>query len=124
MKITFQIDKTTIGRNVAVAAPLVVAMALLGVTLRRHELMEPFFIRGTYFVVLTMVLFWASTYILALRRTGKDLTREKLILSPSLAGMQAPKVALSDWKIPSSSCAKGRIVRRLRTSSALFRNTQ
>ena len=72
MKISFslQLNKTAL-RNAAVAAPIVVAMTLLGLTLRKRDLMTPFFVNGTYFVLLTMVLFWASTYIFALKNTGK-----------------------------------------------------
>ena len=74
MKVSFtiQFNKNSLWRNVAIAAPIVVAMGLLGVTLRKRSLMEPFFVHGTYFVLLTMVAFWASTYILALKSTSKD----------------------------------------------------
>jgi hypothetical protein len=54
------------------AAPVVVAMVLLGVTVHKRNLMEPFFVHGTYFVLLIMVAFWASTYIIALKGTTRD----------------------------------------------------
>ena len=54
------------------AAPVVAAMVLLGVTVHKRNLMEPFFVHGTYFVLLTMVAFWASTYIIALKGTTRD----------------------------------------------------
>lgn len=74
MKISLdiQFNKTTVWRNLALAAPIVAAMALLGVTVRKHSLMEPFFVHGTYFVLLTMVAFWASTYIIALKNTSRE----------------------------------------------------
>jgi hypothetical protein len=74
MKISLdiQFNKATLWRNVAVGAPIVAAMGLLGVTLRRRSLMEPFFVQGTYFVLLTMVAFWASTYMIALKDTSKE----------------------------------------------------
>jgi len=56
----------------AVALPILAAMILLGVTLRKRALMEPFFVHGTYFVLLTMVAFWASAYVAALRGTTKE----------------------------------------------------
>jgi len=40
--------------------------------MRKRSLMEPFFVHGTYFVLLTMVAFWASTYMMALRNTSKE----------------------------------------------------
>ena len=72
ISLTVQFNKTTFWRNLAVAAPLVIGMGLLGVTLRKRSLMEPFFVHGTYFMLLTMVAFWASTYIVALKGTSKD----------------------------------------------------
>ena len=74
MKISLdiQFNKTTVWRNLALVAPIVTAMALLGATVRKHSLMEPFFVHGTYFVLLTMVAFWASTYMMALRNTSKE----------------------------------------------------
>ena len=74
MKISLdiQFNKTSFWRNAAVAAPIIAAMALLGVTLRRHSLMEPFFVHGTYFVLLTMVAFWAATYVIALKNASKE----------------------------------------------------
>ena len=72
ISLTIQVNKTAIWRNAAVAAPIIAAMGLLGVTLRRRSLMEPFFVHGTYFVLLTMVAFWASTYLIALKGTSKD----------------------------------------------------
>jgi hypothetical protein len=42
------------------------------VTVHKRNLMEPFFVHGTYFVLLTMVAFWASTYIIALKGTTRD----------------------------------------------------
>ena len=72
ISLTLQFDKRSFLRNLAAAAPVVVALALLVVTLRKHNLMEPFFVHGTYFVLLTMVAFWASTYIIALKGTTRD----------------------------------------------------
>ena len=72
ISLTFQFDKKSFWRNLAVAAPLVAAMALLGVTMRKRDLMEPFFVHGTYFVLLTLVAFWVSAYILAVKGTNKD----------------------------------------------------
>jgi len=74
MKIAFtiQFNKTRWLRTVAVAGPPLAAMVLLGVTLYKRSLMEPFFVHGTYFALLTMVAFWASTYIMALKGTTKD----------------------------------------------------
>ncbi len=74
MKISFdiQFNKTSFWRKAAVAAPIVVGIALLGVSLHKRSLMEPFFVHGTYFVLLTMVAFWASTYIVALKGTKKE----------------------------------------------------
>lgn len=69
---TFQFNKLSFWRNVAVAAPIVAGLGLLAVTLRKRSLMEPFFVHGTYFVLLTMVAFWAATYIVALKGTSKD----------------------------------------------------
>jgi hypothetical protein len=72
ISLTLQFDKRSFWRNLAAAAPVVVALALLVVTLRKRNLMEPFFVHGTYFVLLTMVAFWASTYIIALKGTTRD----------------------------------------------------
>jgi hypothetical protein len=74
MKITFtsQFNKKSLWWNLAVAAPIVVGIFFLGLTLRKRSLMEPFFVHGTYFVLLTMVAFWASTYIIALKGTSRD----------------------------------------------------
>jgi hypothetical protein len=72
ISLTFQFDKKSFWRNLAVAAPVVVALGLLVVTLRKRSLMEPFFVHGTYFVLMTMVAFWASTYIVALKRISRD----------------------------------------------------
>jgi 4-amino-4-deoxy-L-arabinose transferase-like glycosyltransferase len=74
MKISFtiQVNKTSFWRHLPVAAPVVLALGLLAVTLRKRSLMEPFFVHGTYFMLLTMVAFWASTYLLALRGTSRD----------------------------------------------------
>jgi hypothetical protein len=72
ISVTLQFDKKSFWWNLAVAAPLVVALGLLVVTMRKRSLMEPFFVHGTYFVLLTMVAFWASTYIIALKGTSKD----------------------------------------------------
>ncbi|MGO9289157.1 MAG: hypothetical protein ACLQIJ_10435 [Polyangia bacterium] len=72
ISLTIQLNKTSFWRNLPVAAPIVVALGLLGATLRKRSLMEPFFVHGTYFILLTMVAFWASAYILALKGTSKD----------------------------------------------------
>ena len=72
ISLTFQFDKRSLWRNLAMAAPVVAAMVLLGVTVHKRNLMEPFFVHGTYFVLLTMVAFWASTYIIALKGTTRD----------------------------------------------------
>ena len=72
VSLTIHFDKKSLWRNLAVAAPLVAAMALLGVTMRKRDLMEPFFVHGTYFVLLTLVAFWVSAYILAVKGTNKD----------------------------------------------------
>jgi hypothetical protein len=72
ISLTIQVNKTSIWRNAAVAAPIIVAMGLLGATLRKRSLMEPFFVHGTYFVLLTMVVFWASMYMIALKGTSKE----------------------------------------------------
>jgi hypothetical protein len=74
MKISLDIrfDKTTFWRNLALAAPISAAMVLLGVTMRNRSLMESFFVNGTYFALLTMVAFWASTYLIALKSTSRE----------------------------------------------------
>ena len=72
ISLTLQFDKRSLWRNLAMAAPVVVAMVLLGVTVHKRNLMEPFFVHGTYFVLLIMVAFWASTYIIALKGTTRD----------------------------------------------------
>ena len=70
--LTFQFNKMSFWRNVAVVAPILAGLALLGVTMGKRNLMEPFFVHGTYFLLLTMVAFWAATYVLALKGTSKD----------------------------------------------------
>jgi hypothetical protein len=74
MKVSFtiQFNKTSFWRHVPVVAPVVLALGLLAVTLRKRSLMEPFFVHSTYFVLLTMVAFWAATYLLALKGTSRD----------------------------------------------------
>lgn len=74
MKVSFEMDRATLLKSVALGVPITVAMLLLGFTLRRRELMEPFFIHGTYFALTTMVLFWLAAYAQAC----KDLNRERL----------------------------------------------
>ena len=64
-------SKTTLLQNAAVAIPILVAMGLLGLTLRRRTLMEPFFVHSTYYVLMVLVSFWAATYLLALRGTDR-----------------------------------------------------
>ena len=61
MKVSFtiQLSKTQWWRTAAVATPILAALVLLGVTLRKRSLMEPFFVHGSYFALLTMVAFWA-----------------------------------------------------------------
>ncbi|MGB8299245.1 MAG: hypothetical protein WCG85_27760 [Polyangia bacterium] len=72
ISLTLQFDKRSSWRNLAVAAPVVLALGLLAVTVHKRNLMEPFFVHGTYFVLLTMVAFWAATYIIALKGTTRD----------------------------------------------------
>jgi len=74
MKVSFtiQLSKTQWWRTAAVATPILAALVLLGVTLRKRSLMEPFFVHGSYFALLTMVAFWASAYLFALKGTSKD----------------------------------------------------
>ena len=72
MKISFEMNRETLLKSAAVALPILVGMGLLGATLRRRELMEPFFIHGTYFALTAMVLFWLGAYAQALRETNKE----------------------------------------------------
>jgi hypothetical protein len=72
MKISFEMSRSTSLKAVAVGLPVALGMVLLGLTLRRRELMEPFFIQGTYFVLTAMVLFWGAAYAQACKGMNKE----------------------------------------------------
>jgi hypothetical protein len=75
MKITLEMNRTTLLKSALVGLPVVIGMALLGVTLKRRALMEPFFVHGTYFALTAMVLFWGAAYAQACKGLDKERLR-------------------------------------------------
>lgn len=75
MKTIPEMKRVTLLKGVALGLPVALAVALLGYTLVRRQRMEPFFIRGTYFALTAMVLFWGAAYAQAC----KGMTKERLL---------------------------------------------
>jgi hypothetical protein len=72
MKITFETNRATLLKAATIGLPIMVGLALLGITLKKREWMEPFFIHGTYFALTAVVLFWATAYAHACKGLDKE----------------------------------------------------
>ncbi len=69
-------NKSLNWREVAVAAlPVLAALVLFVVSVAKRDLMEPFFVKGNFWVMTTLVGFWVAVYLLAAR----GLDRAQLI---------------------------------------------
>lgn len=67
------------------AVPILAAFSLFLVSLARRDLMEPFFVKGNYWVMTGLVGFWAAVYLLAAR--GLDRTKFVAWVKDNKAGL-------------------------------------